>query len=130
MAEPGAAPGADLAPVVIHYETAAGTLACLESLAALPLGLRRVLVIDNASTDVATLAAGIERLALPLELIHNPDNLGFAGASEQAVRRLLEDPGVARVLMLNNTTASAIRCGCWSRACRADCGCGSCRGSC
>jgi N-acetylglucosaminyl-diphospho-decaprenol L-rhamnosyltransferase len=119
-AEPAAAPGADLAAVVINYDTAAETLACLASLAALPLGLRRVLVIDNASQDVATLGAGIGRIALPIDLQRNVDNLGFAGASEQAVRRLLADPGVERVLMLNNDAVALPALADWLAIAQAD----------
>ncbi len=99
-----AKPGADVAAVVINFNTATHTLVCLRSLADLDLGLQRVLLIDNASEDedLARLQAGLAGIDLPLELQRNSQNLGFAGASDLAVRKLLEDPTVARLLLLNN----------------------------
>lgn len=96
--------GADVAAVVINFNTANHTLACLRSLADLQLGLRRVLLIDNASApeDLASLEAGLATLDLDLELERHPKNLGFAGASDLAIRELLGDSGVARILLLNN----------------------------
>jgi N-acetylglucosaminyl-diphospho-decaprenol L-rhamnosyltransferase len=114
--------GSDVGVVVINYNTAAETLACLRSLAALGLGLRRLLVIDNASDDAEWqhLQEGARGLPLTLELTRNQSNLGFAGASEQAIRRLLEDAGVARVLMLNNDAVALPALARWLAEARAD----------
>ena len=67
-----------------HAGTLAATLAGLAAQAAPPA---RVVVVDNASTDgsrdVARRFAGL----LPFELIESPDNLGFSGAANRAIRR-------------------------------------------
>src|SRR6185312_3685333 len=46
--------------------------------------LRRVTVVDNASVDHS--AEGLEDLPLPLAVIRNPTNRGFAAACNQAAR--------------------------------------------
>jgi len=97
-------PGHDLAVVVINFNTARHSLACLQSLADLQLGLHRILVVDNASapSDLDALKAGISECPLQAELLENSANSGFSGASDQAIRHLLEDPQVARIFCFNS----------------------------
>ncbi len=60
---------------------------CLESLAAVHrdgFSLARVVVVDNASADRS--ADGLDGLDLPLEVIRNRSNIGFAAACNQGAR--------------------------------------------
>jgi GT2 family glycosyltransferase len=85
--------------VVLNFRGVADTIACVESLNALDVPAR-VLVVDNASGD-----GSVETLsALPdVELIVNDTNLGFAAGNNVAIARLLED-NVEFVWVLNNDT--------------------------
>jgi GT2 family glycosyltransferase len=85
--------------VVLNYRGVDDTIACLESLAALDVAAR-VVVVDNGSGDGST-----GRLAdVPgAELIANDTNLGFAAGNNVAIARLLDD-GVDYVWVLNNDT--------------------------
>jgi GT2 family glycosyltransferase len=96
--------GHDTALVLINFNTASHTLACLRSLAPLRLGMHRVLLIDNASGkgDLAQLREGLENCELAVDLRQNQRNIGFAGAADAAIRELLADARVQRVLLLNN----------------------------
>jgi len=76
--------------VVVHNH--AGTLrATLDSVAAQTQRPRRVVVVDNGSTDSSVRI--IEELAttLPLELVRYADNRGFAAAANEAIRRARAD---------------------------------------
>ncbi len=75
----------DLSVVVVSYNTAALLRRCLASVYANPHPHYRfeVLVVDNASGDGS--AALVEREFPQARLIANPQNLGFAAASNQAL---------------------------------------------
>lgn len=78
---------ADLRIVIVNWNAGPKLRACLESLAAAnalcpsAVSLERVVVVDNGSRDGS--AAGLEEIALPLTVIHNPQNRGFAAACNQ-----------------------------------------------
>ena len=60
---------------------------CLESLITVQdcgLDVARVVVVDNASWDDST--RGLDDLALPLTVLHNAENRGFAAACNQGAR--------------------------------------------
>jgi hypothetical protein len=97
--------------VIVNYRTADLTIDCLESLrgerAKLP-GLR-VVVTDNASGDGSAerLAEFVERQGLGdwVRVQPLPDNLGFAGGNNVAIRPALSDPNPPDfVLLLNPDT--------------------------
>jgi N-acetylglucosaminyl-diphospho-decaprenol L-rhamnosyltransferase len=70
--------------VIVNWNTGAYLRGCLTSLASAGrdgVELARVTVVDNASSDGS--ADGIESLPLPLELIRNDRNAGFAAACNQ-----------------------------------------------
>lgn len=92
-----------LAVVILTWNGAMDTLACLESLEAAghPAEGEKVLVVDNGSED-GTLEA-VERRFPWAELIRNGVNLGFAGGNNVGMRRALEE-GFEFVLLLNNDT--------------------------
>jgi GT2 family glycosyltransferase len=75
----------NLSIVIVNWNSGSLLRECLRSLppAALPPGweIESVVVVDNASTDGS--ARGLEAPGLPLRLIENADNLGFAAACNQ-----------------------------------------------
>jgi GT2 family glycosyltransferase len=76
--------GIDAFVVSHHHErTLAATMA---GLAAQTLPPDRVLLIDNASADGSVAAARAGAGAMPLEVVANPENRGFAAAANQALR--------------------------------------------
>jgi GT2 family glycosyltransferase len=86
--------------VVLNWNGAEDTLACLESLAVMPPSCR-VLVVDNGSTDGSP-----ERIreAFPgIELLLLPDNIGYAGGNNAGFRRV-QELHAEFVIFLNNDT--------------------------
>ena len=70
--------------VIVNWNTGDYLRDCLESIAAAERGdvrLARVTVIDNASTDGS--AVDLDDVALPLEVVRNRSNTGFAAACNQ-----------------------------------------------
>jgi N-acetylglucosaminyl-diphospho-decaprenol L-rhamnosyltransferase len=74
----------DIDIVIVNWNTGSQLRACLESIAASnrkTFLLRHVVVVDNASTDSSL--AGLPINQLPLSILLNPVNLGFAAACNQ-----------------------------------------------
>jgi GT2 family glycosyltransferase len=86
--------------VVLSWNRREDTLACLRSLAAADPA-PQVIVVDNASTDGTPEA--VRRVFPAMELIENPDNLGFAEGNDVGIRHALAH-GADHVLVLNNDT--------------------------
>lgn len=70
--------------VIVSYNTALLTLACLESLATAD-GAKEILVVDNASTDNSSLL--IKEKFPDVQLTANDINRGFAAANNQVLPR-------------------------------------------
>src|SRR5436305_1756817 len=73
--------------IIVNWNSARQLSDCLESIATTRqegVSLQRVVVVDNASTDQSL--AGLDRFPLPLELIRNETNRGFAAACNQGAR--------------------------------------------
>ena len=73
----------DLSLIIVSYNTAALTCACLESVLAADAGDREVFVVDNTSTDGS--ARRIQERFPAVHLITNEENRGFAAANNQAL---------------------------------------------
>lgn len=69
--------------VVVSYNTRADLLRCLDSLSGVPLPLE-VVVVDNASADWS--ADAVRTYHPAVRLVENPENVGFARASNQGLR--------------------------------------------
>ncbi len=87
--------------LVLNWNGAGDTIACVRSLAGLTFENREVVVIDNGSTDDS---ADTIRASLPgVTLVRNPRNLGFAAGNNVGVRRALAR-GSDYVWLLNSDT--------------------------
>ncbi len=96
------APQDDVVATVINFNTASLAVRCVQSL--LDTGIRRILVLDNASAAadyerlVSTLPAAGDRV----RIIRSEDNLGFAQGSNRLIDEALRELGCGRVLLLNS----------------------------
>jgi len=90
----------DVAVVVLNWNGADDTLACLESLRASTVSLH-VIVVDNGSTDDSDLR--IKASGLADEALQSGSNLGYAGGNNVGLRRALEQ-GFSFIAVLNNDT--------------------------
>jgi GT2 family glycosyltransferase len=90
--------------VVLNWNGADDTIACLESLAGADLRGARVLVVDNGSRD-----GSVERIRQRLPdqwILSLPRNEGYAGGNDAGIREALA-AGAEAVLLLNNDTTVA-----------------------
>lgn len=96
--------------VILNWNGAQDTLACLESLSRQTVRDLRVVVVDNGSTDNSV--DRIEAWAhdhgatLPVEVIEAGENLGFAAGCNRGMRHAL-DAGAELVFLLNNDATLA-----------------------
>jgi len=86
-----------LAVVIVHWQDAAETLACVESLAAEPP--HHVVVVDNGSREPVTDV--LARRAPHVDVVRVPENRGYAGGANVGIGRVLAR-GADVVLLLNN----------------------------
>jgi len=89
--------------VVLNWNGLSDTLACVESLRELHYAERRVIVVDNGSTDGSVDALRTASSRLGIEIIETGKNLGYAGGNNLGIRHAL-DHGADFVLILNNDT--------------------------
>ncbi len=89
--------------VVLNWNGLNDTVACLDSLRHLRYANRRVIVVDNGSTDGSVAALRCAATAPAIEIIEAGKNLGYAGGNNLGIRYAL-DHGADFVLVLNNDT--------------------------
>jgi len=85
--------------VVLNWNGLADTLRCIESLERLDYANRRIVVVDNGSTD-----GSVERLRAlggRIRLVENGANLGYAGGNNRAMAEAFER-GADLVWLFNN----------------------------
>lgn len=95
--------------VVLNWNGAPDTLACLDSLSRQTHPHLRLIVVDNGSTDnsaAAIKAWSADHPSVRLELVEAGTNLGFAAGANLGIRRAI-DAGAELVLVLNNDTLVA-----------------------
>ena len=85
--------------VVLNWNNAPDTCACLASLAAVDYPALHTLVVDNGSTDGS--AEAIAAAFPGVELLRTGANLGYAGGNNAGIARALA-LNAAHVLVLNN----------------------------
>ncbi|MEM7333731.1 MAG: glycosyltransferase family 2 protein [Chloroflexota bacterium] len=89
----------DLSVVVLNWNAAADTIACIRPLLKWTQITPAIWVVDNASADDSITQI---QAALPqINLIPNPENLGFTGGTNLGVKAALEQ-SPAPILLLNN----------------------------
>ncbi len=94
--------------VVLNWNGADDTLACLESLAAVQSSSCRVLVVDNGSTDGS--AERISEAFPAIEMLLLPANIGYAGGNNAGFRRVLELKSEFVIFLNNDTLVDAGFC--------------------
>ena len=92
--------------VILNWNGAADTIACLDSLRALTFPTFSVVVVDNGSTDDSALRLRSYVAPYSLTLLEAGRNLGYAGGNNFGIRHALRH-GADFVLVLNNDTAVA-----------------------
>lgn len=92
-----------VAVIILNWNNAADTLACLRSLAGLeyPGDRLRIVVVDNGSSDDSV--AQIRTAYPSQELIETGENLGYAEGNNVGIRSALEQ-NPDHILILNNDT--------------------------
>ena len=96
--------------VVLNWNGASDTIACLESLAKLEGALPKVIVCDNASRDDSWRRIESytqKQSVLDIQLVQTGANLGFAGGNNVGLRLALADPAMTFTWLLNNDTEVA-----------------------
>jgi GT2 family glycosyltransferase len=89
--------------VILNWNAAEDTLACLQHIAKWQNLQPRVWIVDNHSEreDLARLQRGLAQFTIPCEVIRNAQNLGFAGGTNCGLRAALAVDNTP-VLLLNN----------------------------
>jgi N-acetylglucosaminyl-diphospho-decaprenol L-rhamnosyltransferase len=86
--------------VIVNWNTGGCLRACLDSIVrSEPVEIGRVTVVDNASSDGS--AANLDELPLPIAVIRNDQNIGFAAACNQGAASAASD----YLLFLNPDTS-------------------------
>lgn len=89
--------------VILHYNKLDLTAACCESVLAQLDSPARVIVVDNGSPAHPPEALA-DACPPDVECLRADPNRGFSGGNNLGVRRLLADPSIEAVLLLNNDT--------------------------
>jgi GT2 family glycosyltransferase len=90
------------AVIVLHWGVEADTLACLQSVVATGFPARPLLVVDNGTG--APSDAAIAAVAPAAEIVRLPENLGYTGGNNVALRRALARVAEHVVLVNNDAT--------------------------
>ena len=92
--------------VVLNWNNADDTMACLSALVAANPTPERIVIVDNGSEDDSL--SRIERWCASsadhnrLRVIATGKNLGFAGGTNVGIERLMTDDDVSHIVLLNN----------------------------
>jgi hypothetical protein len=95
------------AVVVLHWGTPADTLACLRSIAASGFVAAPLLVVDNGTGEPGD--AAIAAAAPGAEVVRLPENVGYTGGNNVAIRLALAR-GADYVVLVNNDATLAPEC--------------------
>ncbi len=91
-----------VAIIILNYQGADDTLACLASLNSLAYPHSQVFVVDNASNDDS--AEKITQAYPEMTFIQSETNLGYSGGNNLGIQAALNDPEYEYIWLLNNDT--------------------------
>jgi GT2 family glycosyltransferase len=91
--------------VTVNWNLKEDTLACIQSLLDSGALAKKVIVVDNGSTD-GSVEALRERFKAGVPIIQNHRNLGYARASNLGIQQALKE-GAEWILLINNDTLVA-----------------------
>lgn len=94
-------PEISVAAILVNWNGFDFTQSCLESLRKVDFPSLKVILVDNASQNQE--GPRLKRAFPEVELIENPQNLGFSGGNNVGIRYALGQ-GFSHVLLLNNDT--------------------------
>ena len=89
--------------ILVNYNGAADTAACIRSLQGVRSPAFRLIVVDNGSTDDSLPALRALQGEVPFELIEAGENRGFSAGNNLGIQKALAR-GAEAVLLLNNDT--------------------------
>src|SRR5271165_5495212 len=92
---------ASVGVILVNFNTPECTVACIESLGNSTVAPRKILVVDNCSSDGS--ADKIASACPNAEVIRLATNTGFTGGNNDGIRRLLAE-GYEFIWILNNDT--------------------------
>lgn len=90
--------------IVLNWNGISDTIACVKSLLQLDYGNKKIVVVDNGSTDNSL--DQLQKYADEIDVIKNSKNLGFAGGNNQGIKVALRQQA-AYVMLINNDTIVA-----------------------
>lgn len=96
---------AEVAIIIVNYNSAALTSQCLASLVEADTRLHpiQVIVVDNGSNTQYKLPKKLQKLKW-IEVIRSESNLGFTGGNNLGIEYAIEKESVDYVMLLNNDT--------------------------
>ena len=110
MSDSAGAGGLPVSVVIVNWRAPDETLAAIECLRLQMHRMHRIYVVDNGSADgsLEQLEAACARMS-DVEVLANPDNLGFGGGCNRALEVAISD-GCAFIWLLNNDARPAPDC--------------------
>lgn len=94
-------PDPSVAIILVNWNGFDFTQACLNSLRKLDFPDFKIILVDNASQNQE--GKSLKKSFPEIELIENPENLGFSGGNNVGIRYALEQ-GFSHIMLLNNDT--------------------------
>jgi GT2 family glycosyltransferase len=94
-----------LYPLIVNWNLARDTIACVNSLLVAGAAPEQIIVVDNGSSD-GSVGALRRELGDAITLLTSPQNLGFAGGNNLALRHALAR-GAQWLMPINNDTIVA-----------------------
>lgn len=90
--------------IILNYNNAGQTIACIESILKFNTAACRIVVVDNCSTDdsLSGLGGYLSEHRDAFELVKAPDNGGYAQGNNVGMKYLENDSEIDKILILNN----------------------------
>lgn len=86
-----------IAVIIVNYNASTYLLKALQALSEQQLQPQQVIIFDNASSE--PLPEALDHFNLPIQIIHHPENIGFAAGNNRAIQYL--NPEINWIALLN-----------------------------